>query len=85
MRRREFLVAAGTALAVPAAGSARLPMRKGVLISMLPEKMPLADRLKLAKDVGFDDLECHTVEDPKEAEAIKVAARKRPSSAFTPS
>ena len=77
MNRRTFLSAtAAAAAAFPLAGAQRLPIRKGVIISMLPKDMPLEDRMKLAKDVGFDDLECNTVADPKEAEAIKLAAGK---------
>lgn len=79
MNRREFVAATAATAALataPAHAAARLPIRKGVIISMLPEDMPLEDRLKLAVDVGFQDLECHTVSDQKEAEAIKVAAGK---------
>ena len=79
MNRREFVSAAAigaAALTVPAAKAARLPIRKGVLISMLPEKLPLVDRMKVAVDAGFVDVECQTVADPKEAEAIKTAAEK---------
>jgi len=78
MNRREFLASAAVAAAAASSASAaaRLPIRKGVIISMLPESMPLEDRLKLAVDVGFQDLECHTVEDKKQAEAIKAAAEK---------
>jgi L-ribulose-5-phosphate 3-epimerase len=77
MQRRDFLLAATAALAAGRnATAARLPIRKGILISMLPKELPLEDRLKLARDVGFDDLECHTVTDLKEAEAIRAAADK---------
>lgn len=78
MNRREFVAsAAATALAsAPAHAAARLPIRKGVIISMLPDNMPLEDRFKLAIDVGFQEMECHTVEDQKAAEAIKMAADK---------
>lgn len=43
---------------------------------MLPKDLPLEDRIKVARDVGFEDLECRTVNDPNEAEAIKKAAEK---------
>ncbi len=77
MQRRNFLFAATAALAAGRnATAARLPIRKGILISMLPKQLPLEDRLKLARDAGFEDLECNTVTDPKEAEAIRVAADK---------
>ncbi len=77
MKRRDFMALAAAACATASSASAaRLPIRKGIIITMLPKEMPLDDRLKLAKDVGFDDLECHTVTDLKEAEAIKAAAEK---------
>ena len=76
MERRTFLsMAAGSSMALRAA-NARLPIRKAILITMLPKDMPLADGMKLAKDVGFEEIECQTVSDPKQAEAIKAAAGK---------
>lgn len=79
MNRREFVSATAVgaaALMAPLGKAARLPIRKGVLISMLPAKLPLLDRMRVAADAGFADLECQTVGDPKEAEAIKTAAGK---------
>ena len=79
MNRREFVsatAAGAAALMTPFAKAARLPIRKGVLISMLPGNLPLLDRMRVAVDAGFVDLECQTVADPKEAEAIKTAAGK---------
>src|SRR5579864_3755016 len=74
MDRRTFLsITAGSAMALRAA-NARLPIRKAVLITMLPKDMPLSDGMNLAKDVGFEAIECQTVSDPKQAEAIKTAA-----------
>jgi L-ribulose-5-phosphate 3-epimerase len=68
--------ATGSTMALSGAlsGATRLPIRKAILISMLPSDLPLADGLKLARDVGFEEIECQTVSDPKQAEAIKVAA-----------
>src|ERR1039458_5324808 len=43
---------------------------------MLPDSMPLLDRFQLGVDAGFEEVECETVDDPKQAEAIKVAAAK---------
>ncbi len=73
MTRRSFLAAAAS----PAVGasSARLPIRKGVLLDMLPKDLPYPDRLKLARAVGFEELECPTIRDPAEAEAILSAAK----------
>ncbi len=73
MNRRDFLLTAASA-AVQAAG-ARLPIRKGVWLGMLPRTLSYAERFRLARDVGFEELECGTVENPKEAEEIKKAAQ----------
>jgi L-ribulose-5-phosphate 3-epimerase len=78
--RRTFLAAAAassaatalrpsTAGAAPAAGP-----RKAVVVSLLPDKLPWPDRLRLARECGFEGVELHTVTDPREADAIKAAA-----------
>lgn len=56
------------------ASAANSPLKKAVLISMLPKTMSYLDRFKMAVDVGFEGLEAQTVTDPKEADAIKEAA-----------
>ena len=71
LNRRNFLLS--TAAPLLAAGQA-LPIRKAVLLSMLPKSMSLADRFKLGRDVGFAAIECPTTPDPKEAEDIKKAS-----------
>lgn len=71
MRRREFLALSAVA-AVPAA--ARLPIRKGILLGMLPRNLSYAERCRLAREAGFEELEVGTVEDPAEAAEIKKAA-----------
>jgi L-ribulose-5-phosphate 3-epimerase len=75
MNRRRFLAmaAASSTMTLPGAPT-RLPIRKAILITMLPADLSLADGMKLAKDVGFEEIECQTVSDPKQAEAIKIAA-----------
>jgi hexulose-6-phosphate isomerase len=72
MQRREFMAA--PAVLVSAAAGARQPIRKGVYLGMLPRELSYADRFKLAREVGFDDVECATAPDPKVAEEIKKAA-----------
>jgi L-ribulose-5-phosphate 3-epimerase len=74
MNRRQFIAMAAASSAVTLSGATRLPIRKAILITMLPKDLPLADGMKLAKEVGFEEIECQTVTDPKQAEAIKVAA-----------
>jgi L-ribulose-5-phosphate 3-epimerase len=81
--RREFLkasVAAACAASLPAplaAGVAAAPagkLLKGVVWGMLPDKLSIADRFKLAADAGFEIVEAYTTEDQKTAEEIKKAA-----------
>jgi L-ribulose-5-phosphate 3-epimerase len=71
MTRRAFVSASTAALA---AASGRLPIKKAVLLSMLPTSMSMLDRFKLAVDCGFEQIECPTTEDPGQAEEIKRAA-----------
>jgi len=53
---------------------APLPIKKGVLLDMLPAKLSYADRLKMARDVGFEVIQAPTTPDQREAEEIKKAA-----------
>jgi hexulose-6-phosphate isomerase len=65
-------------LAVPAdslrEAAATLPIKKGVLLDMLPAKLSYADRFKLARDVGFDVVQAPTTPEEHIAEEIKRAA-----------
>lgn len=72
MTRRTFLAAPAAAAA---AQSGRLPIKKGVLIGMLPKNLSYADRFKLARDVGFEQMECVTITDEREAEEIRKASQ----------
>ncbi len=74
MSRRTFLGAAA-ALPFPGAAAARLPIKKGVLLGMLPKELTHLERFRLAREVGFEEMECPTIRDPAEAEAIKDAAK----------
>lgn len=77
MDRRIFLQAAtATAAAAPFAGAARLPIRKAVLASMLPKNYTYTDRFRMAKDVGFEAVECHTTDSPAEVSEIRQASEK---------
>jgi L-ribulose-5-phosphate 3-epimerase len=71
MNRRTFLA---TSAAPLAAAATALPIRKAVLLSMLPKSMSYTDRFKLAKDVGFAQIECPTTPDQSEAGEIKKAS-----------
>src|ERR1700686_5309709 len=83
MNRRTFLTAtaataAVTAVTLPAmqAAPARLPIKKPVEFEMLPKKGSYADRFQMARDVGFEQIECPTMPDGKEAEEVKKASDK---------
>ena len=71
MTRRTFFAATGAL----AKAAARLPISKGVLLGMLPRSMNYAERCRLAREAGFEELECPTIESPAEAEQIKKAAQ----------
>lgn len=76
MNTRRHFVATSTAAALAAATppGTRLPIRKGVLLSMLPSNLSFADRFRLAADCGYETVEAYTVDDDKTAEEIKKAA-----------
>jgi L-ribulose-5-phosphate 3-epimerase len=54
--------------------TAPLPIKKGVLLDMLPENQSYADRFKLARAVGFEVVQAPTEPDQRKAEEIKKAA-----------
>src|SRR5688572_25082808 len=76
MNRRHFLAAAAAAPAALAQTppSSRLPIKKAVLFRMLPRTLPLKERMELAVAAGFEEMECPTMPDQAEAEAVKKAA-----------
>jgi L-ribulose-5-phosphate 3-epimerase len=49
-------------------------IKKGLVMSMLPEKLSVADRFKLTRDTGFEIVQAPTTPDAKQAEDIKAAA-----------
>jgi hexulose-6-phosphate isomerase len=83
--RRDFLklTVAGTAAlgalpaslgAKPAPAGGKLSLDKGLVYSMLPKEMSVADRFKLARDTGFKVVQAPTTPDQKAAEELKKAA-----------
>ncbi len=80
--RRGFLRSAAAmtlGTVVPATAPAQeagavLPIRKGVLLDMLPQNLTYRERFKLARDVGFEAIQAPTTPDPHQAEAIQRAA-----------
>jgi L-ribulose-5-phosphate 3-epimerase len=74
--RRTFLatsVLAGASTRLAAA--ARLPIRKAVLFEMLPATLSVPERFQLARDSGFEQVECLTTPGAREAEALLAASR----------
>jgi L-ribulose-5-phosphate 3-epimerase len=53
---------------------ATLPIKKGVLLDMLPDNLSYAERFKLARAVGFEVVQAPTEPDQRKAEEIKKAA-----------
>ncbi|HEX8986303.1 MAG TPA: sugar phosphate isomerase/epimerase family protein [Bryobacteraceae bacterium] len=75
MERRTFLTAAAATVAASRLEAAeRLPIKKAVYESMLPQKLSYADRFKMARDAGFDAVECGTQTDERKAAEIKKAS-----------
>jgi L-ribulose-5-phosphate 3-epimerase len=76
MNRRQFAAYAAASAALANTGASKLPLQKGVIESMLPKGMSMTDRFQMARDVGFDVIECHTEEDPRRAEEMLAASKK---------
>ena len=62
--------------ASPQVGGSDRPIKKAVLISMLPKDLPYAERFALARASGFDAIEMQTTARPEEAAEIKEASAK---------
>src|SRR5271156_3353756 len=79
MDRRRFVqtAAALTVMStVRAEAGTRLPIKMAVEYNMLPTKLSILERFQLAKDCGFERIECPTTRDPRDAEKMKAAAEK---------
>jgi hexulose-6-phosphate isomerase len=79
MDRRRFLqtAAALTVMSTTRARAAtRLPIAMAVEYNMLPTKMSILERFQLARDCGFERIECPTTPDQGDAEQMKAAAEK---------
>lgn len=70
-----------TAVGKPTPGAAAgsqvtttLPIKKGLVFSMLPSSLSYPERFKLAREVGFEVVQAPTTPDKHEAEEIKKAA-----------
>ncbi len=83
MNRRSFLAGAPAALALAQTSTGkRLPIRKAMVYGNLPEKGPDGhtlsprERFQMAKDAGFQAIECHTTSDPKAVQEFMAASRE---------
>ena len=63
-------------LAMPAPAKGPLPIHKAVEYSMLPASASIPERFQMARDAGFERIECPTTPDQSQAEAMKKAAEK---------
>ena len=80
MDRRRFLqtAAALTVMStVRARAGARLPIAMAVEYNMLPTKISIMERFQLAKDCGFERIECPTTRDRGDAEKVRAQSRNR--------
>jgi L-ribulose-5-phosphate 3-epimerase len=74
MTRRTFV---GAALAAPFLHAEnRLPIKKAVEFSMLPQSLSVLAAFQLAKDCGFEQIECPTTPDESKAEEMNEASKK---------
>jgi len=78
MDRRAFLRSCAAAALLPRLQSPppAASRRKAVLISMLPQALPYAERFAIARDAGFDAIEMQTIAREDEAAEIRDAAAK---------
>ena len=79
MDRRRFLQTAAALTVMSTAradAGSRLPIGMAVEYNMLPEKMSIMERFQLAKDCGFERIECPTTRDQGDAETMKAASEK---------
>jgi L-ribulose-5-phosphate 3-epimerase len=72
-----FLLGEQTGLApTPSPVSAALPLKKGLVYSMLPSHLSPLDRCQMARDAGFEVVQAPTTPDERAAEDLKRAADK---------
>ncbi|MBI3735852.1 twin-arginine translocation signal domain-containing protein, partial [Candidatus Sumerlaeota bacterium] len=81
--RRDFISAGGAAalaLALPRGVSADAPakakIRKSLMFGMVPQLPTVEERMKLAKDAGFEGIEADTMDNPADVAAMKAASEK---------
>jgi L-ribulose-5-phosphate 3-epimerase len=73
MTRRALLGAAAFAVPLLKADS-RLPIKKAVEFNMLPKSLGIMEAFQLAKDCGFEQIECPTTPEKSKAEEMLAAS-----------
>jgi hexulose-6-phosphate isomerase len=79
MDRRRFVQAAAALTVIStlrADAGTRLPIGMAVEYNMLPTNLSIVERFQLAKDCGFERIECRTTRDQGDAEKMKAASEK---------
>jgi len=76
LTRRGLVSALAAAPFAAAAAPARLPIRKAVEFSMLPSSLAIPERFQLARDCGFEEIECPTTPEQAKAEEMLAASKK---------
>jgi len=75
MQRCLTLVACAFLSATPLA-AAELPIRKAVEFSMLPRDLGIREKFQLAKEAGFEAIECPTTPEAPKAEEMLAASKE---------
>ena len=75
--RRHFLSTVAATPFVAAAAPGRLPIKKAVEFSMIqPAASSPLDKFKIAKEAGFEEIECPTMTDQAKAEETLAASKE---------
>jgi hexulose-6-phosphate isomerase len=74
--RRSFLTCLAAAPFATPAAPGRLPIRKAVEFSMLPRALGVREKFQLAKDCGFEAIECPTTPEAERADQILAASKE---------
>ena len=76
MTRRSLLLSSAAAGLAAGSPASRLPIRKAVEFNMLPKGIPVSDAFAMARQSGFEAIECPTTPDTSAAEEMLAASRK---------
>ena len=75
--RRSFITTVAATPFLAAAAPGRLPIKKAVEYSMIqPATLSALDKFKVAKEAGFEEIECPTTPEQSKAEEILAASKE---------